>query len=196
MKDLTRVARSAARGDQAALDSLVRETQGDVWRLCAHLVDPASADDLAQETYLRAIPALGRFRGDAPVAAWLLIIARRVCAQEIRSRQRARHVTASLDGAVRDAGPQSELMMLLAALEPGRRAAFVLTQMLGCSYAEAAQISGCPVGTIRSRVARARDDVGAMITASETATRRTGTARSLRRLLRRSLHGFRAPHPD
>ena len=47
-------------------------------------------------------------------------------------------------------------------MEPGRRAAFVLTQMLGCSYAEAAAVCGCPVGTIRSRVARAREDLDAM----------------------------------
>jgi RNA polymerase sigma-70 factor (ECF subfamily) len=176
------MARSAARGDQAALNSLVRDTQGDVWRLCAHLVDPASADDLAQETYLRAIPALRQFRGDGPVRTWLLTIARRVCAQEIKSRQRARQVTASLNGldvATHDAGPEAELMMLLAVLEPGRRAAFVLTQILGCSYAETAEISGCPVGTIRSRVARARDDLAAMITSGETVARRAGTSGSL-----------------
>ncbi len=53
-------------------------------------------------------------------------------------------------------GRRSEL---LAALEPDRRAAFVLTQMIGCSYAEAAAICDCPVGTIRSRVARAREDL-------------------------------------
>jgi RNA polymerase sigma-70 factor (ECF subfamily) len=56
--ELTSLARSAGRGDRAALSRLVRETQADVWRLCAYLVDPAAADDLAQETYLRAIPAL------------------------------------------------------------------------------------------------------------------------------------------
>ena len=52
--------------------------------------------------------------------------------------------------------------LLLAALDPERRAAFVLTQMIGCSYAEAAAVCGCPVGTIRSRVARAREDLDAM----------------------------------
>jgi RNA polymerase sigma-70 factor (ECF subfamily) len=52
---------------------------------------------------------------------------------------------------------------LMAALDPDRRAAFVLTQMLGCSYAEAAAICDCPVGTIRSRVARAREDLDAML---------------------------------
>jgi RNA polymerase sigma-70 factor (ECF subfamily) len=51
----------------------------------------------------------------------------------------------------------------MAALEPDRRAAFVLTQLLGCSYAEAAAVCGCPVGAIRSRVARAREDLDVMI---------------------------------
>lgn len=92
MDELSSLARAAARGDRAALTELIRATQNDVWRLCAHLVDPASADDLAQETYLRAVPALTGYRGDAPVRAWLLTIARRVCAAEIKSRQRARKI--------------------------------------------------------------------------------------------------------
>jgi RNA polymerase sigma-70 factor, ECF subfamily len=162
--ELTPLAIQAARGDSAALTELIRATQGDVWRLCAHLVDPATADDLAQETYLRAIPALRRFRGDSSVRTWLLTIARRVCAHEIRSRQRARR-TASLTS-VNDTEPdttlRAELTDMLAALDPDRRTAFVLTQVLGCSYAEAATICGCPVGTIRSRVARARADLDAM----------------------------------
>jgi RNA polymerase sigma-70 factor (ECF subfamily) len=61
-------------------------------------------------------------------------------------------------------GTQAAADELVAALEPGRRAAFVLTQLLGCSYAEAAAVCGCPVGTIRSRVARAREDLDAMLT--------------------------------
>jgi RNA polymerase sigma-70 factor, ECF subfamily len=163
--ELTSLARAAARGDSAALTAVVRATQGDVWRLCAHLVDPAAADDLAQETYLRAIPAIRRFRGEASVRTWLLTIARRVCAREIRTRQQARQASAGLAATTQtapDAGLRAELTLLLAALEPDRRAAFVLTQVLGCSYAEAAGICGCPVGTIRSRVARARADLDAM----------------------------------
>jgi RNA polymerase sigma-70 factor, ECF subfamily len=183
MDELTRLAHAAARGDRAALASLVRQTQGDVWRLCAHLVDPASADDLAQDTYVRAIPALGKFRGDAPVRTWLLAIARRACAAEIGARSRDRRLTArvaampggTLGQPPAEPGAQAVADELLAALEPGRRAAFVLTQMLGCSYAEAAAICDCPIGTVRSRVARARDDLDAM-TADGTAPPRPASA--------------------
>lgn len=170
MDELTSLAIAAGRGDRGALASLVGETQADVWRLCAHLVDPAAADDLTQDTYLRAIPALPGFRGDAPARTWLLAIARRACAAEISARSRDRRLTTRL-GAAPDRGlgqppaePGADAVVgeLLAALQPERRAAFVLTQLLGCSYAEAAAVCGCPVGTIRSRVARAREDLDAM----------------------------------
>ena len=164
------LARAAGRGDREALATFVRQTQGDVWRFCAHLVDPATADDLAQETFLRAIPALRRFRGDAPVRSWLLTIARRVCAAEIDSRSRSRELSARLaaesvtrPSSVPEPGGQATIGLLLGTLDPDRRTAFVLTQMIGCSYAEAASICGCPVGTIRSRVARARTDLDEML---------------------------------
>ena len=166
--ELNALARAGGRGDRAALTELIRATQNDVWRLCAHLVDPAAADDLAQETYLRAVPALRGFRGDAPVRAWLLTIARRVCAAEIKSRQRAREAAESVAAGLPtevpgDPGLRAELILLLSSLDPDRRAAFVLTQVLGCSYAETASICGVPVGTIRSRVARARADLDELL---------------------------------
>jgi RNA polymerase sigma-70 factor, ECF subfamily len=144
MDELTSLARAAGRGDRDALAGLVRRTQGEVWRFCAHLVDPAAADDLTQETYLRAIPALRRFRGDAPVRAWLLTIARRACAAEIDARSRDRQLSArlaaesaaGLPSSVPDPGNQTAAGLLLAALDPDRRTAFVLTQLIGCSYAE------------------------------------------------------------
>ncbi|MGH9139430.1 MAG: sigma factor-like helix-turn-helix DNA-binding protein, partial [Acidimicrobiales bacterium] len=55
--------------------------------------------------------------------------------------------------------PGAPIAALLAVLDPDRREAFVLTQLLGLTYAEAAAVCGCPVGTIRSRVARARDQL-------------------------------------
>jgi RNA polymerase sigma-70 factor (ECF subfamily) len=183
--ELTSLARAAGRGDRAALARLVRQTQADIWRLCAHLVDPASADDLAQETYLRAIPALRKFRGDAPVLIWLLTIARRTCAAEIAARSKHRQLATRLavtpEAAMGQQAPGPDVRALaaslLAGLDPDRRAAFVLTQMLGCSYAEAAQICGCPVGTIRSRVARAREDLD-VIAAEAADTREPQAARA------------------
>jgi RNA polymerase sigma-70 factor, ECF subfamily len=178
MDELTSLARAAGRGDRAALARLVQHTQADVWRLCAHLVDPAAADDLAQDTYLRAIQSLGKFRGDASVRVWLLAIARRACAAEIAARSRDRRLATRL-AAIPDTElgqapwePHAQVVAddLMAALDPDRRAAFVLTQMLGCSYAEAAAICDCPVGTIRSRVARAREDLDALT--SDTGRRR------------------------
>jgi len=145
---------------------MVRRTQGDVWRLCAFLVDEASADDLTQETYLRAVTAIGRFRGEATARTWLLSIARRVCIDVVRRRVRGRRAFQRLSEptAVDDRSGEIELHALLRSLDPDRRAAFTLTQLLGLSYDEAAAVVGCPVGTIRSRVARARADLLAAVT--------------------------------
>lgn len=164
MDALTVLALEAAGGSQESLADVIRRTQNDVWRLCAHLVDQQSANDLTQETFERAVRQLRRFRGDGPVRSWLLTIARRVCAAEISARQRQRETSANLSAAREPSASgdqtfQVEMALLLDALEPDRRAAFVLTQMLGFSYEETAQICDCPIGTVRSRVARARDDL-------------------------------------
>src|SRR6478752_9553052 len=90
MDELQRTAEDAAAGDPLAAAALVRATQPDVWRLCAALGDPGSADDLTQETYLRAFGSLHRFEGRSSVRTWLLSIARRVCADAVRSRRRRR----------------------------------------------------------------------------------------------------------
>jgi RNA polymerase sigma-70 factor (ECF subfamily) len=162
--DLTMLARSAAAGDQVALAAFVRRSQPEVWRLCARLGDRATADDLTQEVYLRAIPALARFRGDASARTWLLQIARHVCADDVRRRTRTRvrfsRLVQRFEGDV-EADPTGErdLDELIARLDPARREAFVLTQVTGLSYGEAAEVCDVPIGTIRSRVARARADL-------------------------------------
>jgi RNA polymerase sigma-70 factor (ECF subfamily) len=168
MDELAGIAADAAVGDPLAAAALVRATQSDVWRLCAALGDRQSADDLTQETYLRAFAALHRFEGRSSVRTWLLSIARRVCADAVRSRRRRRlslvREERELETLVSapDGDPVAEgaaVSDLLARLDADRREAFVLTQLLGLPYAEAAEVAGCPVGTIRSRVARARADL-------------------------------------
>ena len=157
--ELTQVALRARRGDAAAAAAFVRATQADVWRLCAHLGSPAQADDLTQDTYARAFASLHRFLGRASARTWLLSIARRVCADAVRSAVRERRMAAAPERSSDDPAASVAMRSLIAGLEPERREAFVLTQILGLSYAEAADTCDCPVGTIRSRVARARADL-------------------------------------
>ena len=168
MEDLERLAAAAVDGDPLAAAALVRATQSDVWRLCAALGDRQSADDLTQETYLRAFGSLHRFEGRSSLRTWLLSIARRVCADAVRSRRRRRLTLVREDAELEALGTGSDtdqvgegaaVADLLARLDPPRREAFVLTQLLGLPCAEAAEVAGCPVGTIRSRVARARADL-------------------------------------
>jgi RNA polymerase sigma-70 factor (ECF subfamily) len=161
--ELTQVALSARRGDAAAAASFVRATQADVWRLCAHLGSPAQADDLTQDTYARAFASLHRFLGRSSARTWLLSIARRVCADAVRSAVRDRRLSPAPARSVEDPAASVAIRTLVAALEPERREAFVLTQIVGLSYAEAADVCACPVGTIRSRVARAREDLVAAL---------------------------------
>jgi RNA polymerase sigma-70 factor (ECF subfamily) len=171
---LTSLLVAARDGDRVALERFVAETQADVWRLCRYLGDERAADDLAQETYERAIGSLHRYRADGPARGWLLTIARRVCADHARRAVRRRRIdqqvlrsatAGSLAGTVvsPDGSGQVDLDDLLGALDDDRRAAFVLTQVLGLHYDEAAEVLGCPIGTVRSRVSRARADLVEMM---------------------------------
>jgi RNA polymerase sigma-70 factor, ECF subfamily len=163
---LTRLAYAARLGDRAALDSLIDACYDEIRKLCAILVDDESADDLAQETFIRVVRALRRFRGESSARTWLLSIARNTCADELRSRARQRRRDRDLiaagaadPAAVQDAAGQVALLDVISRLAPERREAFVLTQILRLTYEEAAQICGCPAGTVHSRVARAREDL-------------------------------------
>ena len=183
---ITEWALAAGRGDRAALAAFVRATQRDVHRFVAHLSSPREADDLAQETYLRALRALPSFAGRSSARTWLLSIARHTAADAVRAAMRRPRLTAlgdrdgdedTLDARtpVRGAAQEAVLLQqLIAALDPGRRTAFVLTQVLDLSYAEAAQVCDCPVGTIRSRVARAREDLIAAMQERPGQRRRAG----------------------
>jgi RNA polymerase sigma-70 factor, ECF subfamily len=170
MDRVTHLLLDAQRGDRRAFEQFIGETQADVWRLCRYLGDARDADDLAQETYERAIRSLHRYRCEGPATSWLLTIARRVCVDHSRRQQRRRRrdgraINDAIAGggfgvAIQpDGAGQVVLQDMVDALDDDRRAAFVLTQILGLQYAEAAEILGCPIGTVRSRVSRARLDL-------------------------------------
>ncbi|MEV4702733.1 sigma-70 family RNA polymerase sigma factor [Actinoplanes sp. NPDC049316] len=172
---------AAGRGDADAAAAFVRATQREVWRFLHHLAGPAELEDLTQETYLRALRSLPRFAGRSSARTWLFTIARRVAADHVRAAMARPRIAAVTDWqAAADAatvagrgGFEEDLAVrdLLGGLSPERREAFVATQILGLSYAEAAEVCDCPVGTIRSRVARAREDLVTLL-ADERAGRR------------------------
>ena len=162
---VTELALAAARGNARALEAFIKATQQDVWRFITYLSDAGTADDLTQETFLRAIGAIERFAGRSSARTWLLAIARRVVADHIRHAQ-SRPRTApgadpdhllSGDRHARGFEDLVEVTTMIASLTTEQREALLLTQLLGLPYADAAAVCGCPVGTIRSRVARARD---------------------------------------
>lgn len=166
--EITHSAFGAASGDRAAAERFVEATRRQVHRLLTYLSSPGVAEDLTQETYLRAFSSLPSYQGRAPARMWLLAIARRVAADHLRSTRRTPPAGQAADwGAIverhgehsPDHGRVVVLRHLIAGLEPERRDAFVLTQVIGLSYTDAAAVCDCAVGTIRSRVFRAREDL-------------------------------------
>jgi RNA polymerase sigma-70 factor (ECF subfamily) len=166
MDRLTGLLVQARDGDRLALGAAVRLSQGEVWRVAAHLVGPSEADDVTQDVYLRAWRALPGFRAESSGRTWLLSIARRACVDAVRRRARWRRLTARLHAESASGAPDygsvdeaHGLGDLITRLAPAQREAFVLTQISGCSYAETAEMCGVEIGTIRSRVARARQEL-------------------------------------
>lgn len=142
--------------------------------MCRYLGDRDNAEDLAQDTYARAISSLHRFRADGPAKHWLMTIARRTCADATRKRIRKRRLEQRVRGSARDEAvaaasdvASTDWAELLDELDDDRRAAFVVTQLNGLRYDEAAELLGVPIGTIRSRVARARNQLIQALEASE-----------------------------
>lgn len=164
MLDLDRPATAAQSGDRDALDTFVRAIQADVWRFCAHLTRPDEADDLAQESLLRVVAHLDRWQR-GPVLTWVLGVTRNVCFEHIRKRTRRRTdpTAAPSQPPTPDQYGAVEIRHLLEGLPYDQREALVLTQLIGLPYADAAEVVGCPIGTIRSRVARGRDALAAAL---------------------------------
>jgi RNA polymerase sigma-70 factor (ECF subfamily) len=153
-------------GDRDGFSRLVALTEPMVRRLIGRLVlSRPDVDDLVQETYLRAWKSLGGFRGESRFSTWLFRIAVNVTRSWRRSRPVAsplpeddglanRVVPGPAEGSLIDAYEQA-----LARLAPDLRAVFVLHEAEGLSYQEAAEALGCPIGTVMSRLHRARQKI-------------------------------------
>jgi RNA polymerase sigma-70 factor (ECF subfamily) len=155
-----RVLARAREGDLDAFEDIVRHYQADVFRFAWHLVrDRTTAEDVTQDAFIRAFRFLGSYRGDSPFSSWMMRIVRN-CAMDALRRQKSqavRHQDEQLRaGSVADPVARAELDAALRAITPQHREPFLLIEVFGLSYAEASDVLGVRVGTVKSRMHRAR----------------------------------------
>ena len=161
----------ARKGSQDAFAELVRRHQARVFNLARALTgNDADADDLAQETFVRAFRSLDRFRGESQFQTWLY----RIAVNQTRSHLRRRALLGWFSR-TRDEAPDSieqvpaagdaeatlvqrdAIDRALAGLPPDQRVAVTLRDVEGLDYKEIAEVTGAPLGTVMSRIARGRE---------------------------------------
>lgn len=172
------------RGDKRAFDLLVLKYQRKIMRLLSRMIrDPGDVEDVAQEAFIKAYRALPQFRGDSAFYTWLYRIAintaRNWQAASAR-RPSVPNVTETQDGEtfsqidnLTDISTPESLMAsrqivetvntAIAALPEELRTAIILREIEGMSYEDIAQTMECPIGTVRSRIFRAREAIAAQL---------------------------------
>lgn len=160
----------AQHGDAAAFAELIRRFQDRVFRFLLRLTQTREdAQDLTQETFMHAYAALPRWQPDAQFSTWLLRIARNLAYDMLRRRQRVNFVALEPEHEKHlvDAAPTPEaalhgvqrlrqLEAALARLPTEQREVLLLREIENLSYDDMAEVLGLPLGTIKSRIARAR----------------------------------------
>ena len=172
--------RRVQRGDKGAFDALVLKYQHKVIKLVMRYVrNPAEAEDIAQEAFIKAYRALPQFRGDSAFYTWLYRIAINTAKNAIVSRDRSpieydldlqnSEESYDVQGRLKDSETPEALVMTdeirttvnaaIDALPEELRTAIVLRELDGLSYEEIAAAMDCPVGTVRSRIFRASEAI-------------------------------------
>lgn len=177
--------RRIRRGDPDAFEEMAREETPRLFRLALRLCGRREdAEDLVQETLVRALPALARFEGRARLSTYLVRALGNLWKNRLRSRSRSRFVEwfrarrgdeaedAGWEPPARDPSPQERLeageqatmiRQAVSRLEPTRRWTLLLREVEGMSYEEIARTTGVAVGTVRSRLSRAREELRALV---------------------------------
>lgn len=163
-------------GDLSAFDELVRRYERKIYGLAYQFMgNHADAGDLAQDTFIRMYQALGTFRGEASFSTWLYRIAANICRDELRKQQRRKVVSledtpeifpaaipttqsyCSPEEAFAQRELQSMVQSCMNELSDGHRLILVLREINGLSYEEISQVLQCSMGTVKSRISRARN---------------------------------------
>jgi len=174
----------AQRGEKQAFDLLVAKYQRKLWRLLSRFIrDPAEVEDVAQEAFIKAYRALPSFRGDSAFYTWLYRIGINTAKNYLVAMGRRAPTVTEFDSEeaegfedgdqLRDINtPESMLMSKQIAttvnetmeeLPDELRTAITLREIEGLSYEEIASIMNCPIGTVRSRIFRAREAIAAKL---------------------------------
>ncbi len=174
----------AQSGDKRAFELLVVKYQRRVGRLISRLVrDPHEVEDVTQESFVRAYRALGNFRNESAFYTWMYRIAVNTAKNYLVSQGRRPPSSTEMDAAEAEqteegihlretATPETELMSkqiaqtvqkAMSALPEELRTAITLREIEGLSYEEIAEAMQCPVGTVRSRIFRARDAISVQL---------------------------------
>ncbi len=178
--DDSRLVRLAKEGDMEAFETLVRRHQQQVYALCRRVTgDHPSADDLAQETFVKAYFSLARFDDRLPLYPWLRRIALNAALNYLRGKRRevplendqripANPMAGRSDPAqtAEEADLERKLQAGLACLPSDQRQVFVLRHYEGLNYEEIAGALGMPLGTVMSRLSRARQKLRTLLAAT------------------------------
>ena len=168
--DAELVARTT-RGEPGAFEQLVDRHRPVVVRVAARIVGSGEAEDVSQDAFLRAFHRLDRFRGEAPFRAWLLTITHNTALSTAGRRAKlARSDSADDKGSdqVTERGPAEQLELRerlarldtkLKGLSPEHRIVLVLRDVEGLTYEEIARITGTPLGSVKARLHRARNEL-------------------------------------
>jgi RNA polymerase sigma-70 factor (ECF subfamily) len=149
-----------------AFETLLAAYQDKVFRLSYSMLgDRAQAEDAAQESFLRIWKSMDRYRGDSALGTWIFSIARNVCLTAISKRAARR--SAPIEEAERSTSDapdrQRDILRLVAELPKNYRAVVMLFYMEDRSYEEVARLLDLPVGTVKTHLHRARNQLATMI---------------------------------
>ena len=172
LDDVRELVHRCLAGEQTAMVALVERFRGQVFGLCFRMLGHRQdAEDVTQESFLRALRSLGNWDGERELAPWLLAIAGNRCRTMLAMRSRRPVVTSLVDqlpdkplGLEDEQSLAEEVELALSTLRAEYRRAFLLFHQQQLSYQQISEVLGCPLGTVKTWVHRARREIVEQLT--------------------------------